>query len=296
MVSKKNKSYPFINLTVNRHITSKDYSHQNLQKSSFENGDLRYANFSGSDLRGANFSGANLTGADLTKIKTGIPTIETIWIFIAALLVSLLSGYMAFLTGATVHAMLASKVNEIRAAGIISSVMIILFIALSLWKGVGNAFIRLIVPVSLFALVIGIVSYASGFGNGSAMLQLITSLLLVVVMFAVGTTARAAAGSLSNILFLIVALSGGIFGRNIGGGIGTVIMALACMQISKRALSGAKGFEALRKVAFYFTRKFGTSFHHAKLVAANLSNSKLRSTDFSGADTTLTQWDKTKKA
>jgi hypothetical protein len=59
-------------------------------------------------------------------------------------------------------------------------------------------------------------------------------------MFIVGTIARAAARTLSNILFMIVALSGGMFGKSVGGGIGTVAMAIACALMSKELLSGAK--------------------------------------------------------
>jgi uncharacterized protein YjbI with pentapeptide repeats len=114
-------------------------------------------------------------------------------------------------------------------------------------------------------------------------------------MFIVGTIASSAAGNLSHILFLIVAVSGGTFGKSIGGGIAAVIMALACAQISKKALSGAKGFESLRRVALYFTRKFGTSFRNSKLTEANFSQSKIQNTDFTNADVTAVNWGNSKK-
>ena len=127
------------------------------------------------------------------------------------------------------------------------------------------------------------------------MLYLVISLFFLVVMFIIGTVARAAAGMLSNILFIIVAIAGGMFGKSIGGGIGTVIMALSCAQISKRALSGAKGFETLRKIAFSITSRFGTSFRKAKLAGSDFTGSKIHNADFSNADISQVKWDGAKK-
>ena len=56
-------------------------------------------------------------------------------------------------------------------------------------------------------------------------------------MFIVGTLSRATAGTLAtNVLFIVVAMSGAMFGRSMGGGIGTVLIALACAAVSKQAL------------------------------------------------------------
>jgi uncharacterized protein YjbI with pentapeptide repeats len=114
-------------------------------------------------------------------------------------------------------------------------------------------------------------------------------------MFVVGTIARAAAGTLSDLLFIVVALSGAFFGRSVGGGIGTVIMAVSCMIISKRALKGARGFRKLGSVAKYITRKFGTSFRDSKLQNVNFSRSYLHNSDFSHADISMVHWGNSKK-
>src|SRR5438045_9463383 len=95
-----------------------DYSNRNLQKASFQNKELSYATFTGSDLRGADFSGANLSGADFSHVKTGIPPVTRVLLFLAALVVSLFSGYIAMLAGHTVQQMLASPDKQIRKAGI----------------------------------------------------------------------------------------------------------------------------------------------------------------------------------
>jgi hypothetical protein len=276
-------------------IIPKDYSKKNLQKASFKNEDLSYSCFSDSDLRGADFSGSDLTGADFTHVRTGITPANTLRIFIAALVVSLISGYLAMLTGHTVQVMLASNDQNIRFAGISTIVIVALFICYYYWKGGISAIRYLMIPAVIVALLVSLVAYVSGLGSSVGMFYQILALILVVFMFIVGTIARAAAGSLSNILFLIVALSGGMFGKSLGGGIGTVIMAVACAQISKRALSGAKGFEALREIVFLINQQFGTSFRNSQLSNANFSGSTIRNSDFTNADISTVNWGDGKK-
>src|SRR5262249_17743654 len=159
-----------------------------------------------SDLRGADFTGADLTGADFTIAKTGITPLNTVLIFIAALIVSAVSGYVAMLAGHTVQQMFASKDHYVKTAGIVSTIMIVMFIVFAYWKGVGHAITHLILPASIIALLVGLISYWTGAGTGRGMLYLVIACVLVAIMFIVGTIARAAAGALSNILFVVVAL------------------------------------------------------------------------------------------
>ncbi len=270
-------------------------SNQNLQKASFINQDLSNADFSGSDLRGADFTGSNLSAANFSNTRTGIPTVSTVWIFIGALAVSVLSGYFAMLTGRTIQLMLSSKDQNIKIAGIVSAVIIILFLIYAWWKGGRNAMLHLILPAAILALLTGTIAYFFGLGTGRGALYLILSFVFLLIMFIVGTVARSAAGALSNILFMIVALSGGMFGKNIGGGVAAVIMAIGCAMISKRALSGVKGFDFLQKIASSLVTKFGTSFRSSKLTNANFSGARVHNTDFSDADLSMVNWEGAKK-
>jgi pentapeptide repeat protein len=282
---------------IRKPIHPDEYSNKDLQGASFKNEDLANINFSGSDLRGADFSGSNLSGADMTNARTGITSLTVILLFFGALAVSLLSGYIAMLAGRTIQIMMASTDTKVRAAGIISLVIILFFIIFSYLKGVNNAIKNLVIPVVILAVVIGIAAKLSGLGTGRGMLYLILALILVAVMFVVGTVARAAAGTLSStILFVVVALGGGMFGKSIGGGLGTVIMAISCAVISKKALSTSKGFDDLKKIATFITRRFGTSFRNSQLAHTNFSSSKIHNADFTNADTTLVNWGDSKKA
>lgn len=275
---------------------SKDFSHKNLRNKMFLKEDLRNARFTNSDLRGADFSGADLTGADMSGIKTGITPLNTFFIFLVTLAVSFFSGYVAMLAGKTAQEMIRSADSRLKAAGVISLALIVLFIVLSWLRGVRNAIQKLFIPVCLIALTLSFVSYWTGVGTGMGMLYLILTCFLVAVMFIVGTVARAAAGTLSStFIFIIVALGGGMFGKSLGGGIGTVIMAISCAVISKKALRGAKGFESLRKIAYLITAKWGTSFRNSKLVNASFKKGKLQNVDFTNADVSSVDWGDSKQ-
>jgi len=268
----------------------KDFSDRDLQGMSFVNQDLRYSSFVNSDLRGADFSGANVSGVDFSLVKTGITPLHVAFIFMIALLISLLSGYVAMLGGLTVQKMMASENEQVRMAGFMAVVISILFILYTGWKGGGNAIKNVIVPAMLLALFLSLTAYLSGFGTGMGMLYLVLAVLLIVVMFVAGTIARAVAGTVSNLLFLIVAFSGGLFGKSIGGDISTVVLSLASAHISKKALSGADGFTFLRKLTIFITRKFGTSFRNARMVNARFFRAKIHNADFTGTDISLVNW------
>lgn len=276
---------------------SKDFSNQNLQKASFLNEDLAGANFKNSDLRGADFTGSNLTGARFNEAKIGIVPLHVGLIFFVSLAVSLFSGYIAMLAGTTVQLMLHSSDSKERFVGVLTIIIIVVFIAYFWWKGGTAALRNLVIPIMAAALFVGAVSYLSGAGTGRGMLYLLAGLILVVVMLAVGTMARAAAGTTSStILFLVVALGGGMFGKSVGGGIGTTIMAISCVQISKRALKGVKGFDTMQKLAIYITTKFGTSFRNANLTDADFSAIKIiRNADFTAADVSYVCWGDSQK-
>jgi len=273
-----------------------DYSKKNLQKSSFKNENLVRTSFAGSDLRGADFSGADLSGANLSKVKTGITPLNTSLIFIVALVVSLLSGYVAMLAGTTIQNMLNSVDSKVRTAGIVSIILVVVFIAYYYWKGGRTVIRNFLIPAILISVVLGVVSYLADLGTGRGMLFLVLALLLVIVMVTIGTVARALAGVLSStFLFILVAVGGSMFGTTVGGGIGTVIMAISCALISKRALGGADGFESLRKIASFITGKWGTSFRNANLANADFSSSKIHNADFTNADLSSVNWGSSKK-
>jgi len=272
-----------------------DYKNQNLQGKSFKEQNLQNADFSGSDLRGADFNGANLSNSNFSNTKTGLSISSFILIFILSLVISLLSGYIAMLTGTTIQTMFGSGDKNIVLAGYITSGLFIVFILLTIWKG-GGFTMKIVFPVILLALILGAIFILTGAGTGMGAFYGVIAICLFVLMFYVGTISRASAGTLaSNVLFIIVALGGGMFGKSIGGGLGTVVMALSCAAISKRALKGTKGFEFLSSVALKVGTYFGTSFKSADLTNANFSSSVIKNTNFTDAKLDGVNWENTKK-
>jgi hypothetical protein len=273
-----------------------EYAGRDLQGKSFKGADLKYANFSGADLRSADFTGADLSGADFSKSVTGMKLSYKILIFIGALVISLFSGYLAMMLGTTVQGMIKSTDWHEHYAGLIASGFIVIFTGFSMWKGIYTA-TRRVLPIMLgIPVVTGLFMVLSGFGTGSGSFYGLYAILLMASMFTVGTISRATAGTLaSGILFLIVAVGGGLFGRTVGGGIGTVILAVSCAIISKQALKLENSRSVLKKIALTMGTYYGTSFRKANLTQANFSEAVIQNTDFSKADLSGVNWTHAKK-
>jgi hypothetical protein len=270
-------------------------SEKNLQGKSYKGQTLPDADFSGADLRGTDFTEAVITNANFSKCKTGLKTSSAVLIFILALIISMLSGYIAMLTGDTVQTMIKSSDPKIVTSGYIVTGLMVIFVLLAIWKGGKNTLVSVIVTIAA-VLLTGLISYISGIGTGIGSLYASLALVLFVAMIIVGTIARASAGTLSsNIIFLIVAVGGGMFGKNLGGGLGTVILAVACAVISKSVLSGKGDFPLIKKIALTVGSYFGTSFKNADLTGADFSESEIKNTNFSGAKLSDVNWENSKK-
>src|SRR5688572_31900447 len=154
-----------------------DYSKMNLQNASFRDENLVNTSFHGSDLRGADFTGADLTGADLSQVKTGITPSKTFLIVSVAMVVSMLSGYIAMLAGVTIQDILKSDNGKIKAAGIVSIILIVAFIVYYYLKGGSSVIRHLLLPAFLISVVIGGFAFFSGLGTGRGMLYISLALL-----------------------------------------------------------------------------------------------------------------------
>lgn len=272
-----------------------DYSGKNLQGIQFRGQNLQNVDFTGADLRGADFSFANLAGAHFSKSKPGLRTSSKVLIFVFSLLVSLLSGYIAMLAGTTVQKLIYSTDWRLQVAGFLTMLFFLIFTASALFKGLDKAISKVLVVIIAVTIVLGLFMYFTGIGTGMGAVYGGIALLLMALMFVVGTIARATIGTMgSNVLFLIVALAGGLFGRSLGGGIGTVVMALACAVISKRALKEQTD-SLLKKIALSISSRLGTSFRNADLTNADFSDTVIENTNFSNAKLTGVNWKNTKK-
>jgi hypothetical protein len=270
-------------------------SKKSLQGKSFKGQNLPAADFSGADLRGADFTGAVLTNANFSKCRTGLKTSSVVLVFIFALAISLLSGYFAMLTGATIQLMLKSPENGIVTAAYITLALILIFIVLIIWKGGFNTLILIVITI-FSAVLAGLIFWLTGLGTGIGSLYASLALILFVIMVFVGITARATAGTLSStIIYLIVAIGGSVFGKSLGGGIGTVVLAISCAVISKRVLAGKDDLPMIKKIALTVGSYFGTSFRNADLTGVDFSESVIKNTIFTGAKQSGIKWENSKK-
>ena len=273
-----------------------DYSGKNLQGQSFKDQNFKNANFSGADLRGANFSNANLENADFSKAITGMKIQHSILLFLISLLISLLSGYIATLVGITVKSMILSAETTMQISGYLTLGYFTVFIGFAFWKGLFKAIKKVFLIMILLSVLLGLFGFFTGLGSGVGALKGVLSLVMITLMFLVGTISRASAGTLaSNILFLLVGVAGSVFGRSVGGGLGTVVLAIACAVISKRALDDTNKSSILRKIALNVGAWFGTSFKGANLSNANFSEALIKNTNFSNAQLSGVNWSNTKK-
>lgn len=188
------------------------------------------------------------------------------------------------LSGSVAQSLLTSEEPRLRLAGYIICGLFVVFIGVAVWTGLNNKSAKVAVVMIVLIIIVGAVAYftdASATGIGTV--YGVGALLLVIAMLIIGTVARATAGSLqSTVLFIIVAMGGGMFAKSLGGGVGTLIMATATAIISKKALKSADS-SLVKTIALRISTSFGTSFKNADLTGASFKDMEVKNCDFNGA-------------
>lgn len=240
--------------------------------------------FRNQDLRSKKFVNTNLKDAVFEKCNMGISPFNGVVIFIIAACLSLTAGYIAMLSGSAVQALLTAKEPRLQLAGYIICVLFLTSVAIAIGRGLNYSSARLALIMIGLVILIGLISYftdAAGAGIGA--LYGVATLLLVFIMLLIGAIARATAGSLqSTLLFMIVAMGGGIFAKSLGGGIGTLIMTIATVVISKKALKSNKD-SLIKNITLRISTAFGTSFKNTNLSGASFNDMVIKNSNFQGA-------------
>lgn len=240
--------------------------------------------FRNEDLRSKKFTGTNLRGAVFENCIFGINSSNRFIIFMISACLSLFAGYIAMLSGNVTQSLLTSDEQRLRLAGYAISGLFVVFIAVVLWSGLNYRSAKVAIGMIVLIIIVGAVAYftdASATGIGTV--YGVGALLLVIAMLIIGTVARATAGSLqSTVLFIIVAMGGGMFAKSLGGGVGTLIMALATAVISKKALKSDQD-SLVKNLALRISTSFGTSFKNADLTGASFKDVEVKNCDFNRA-------------
>ena len=159
------------------------------------------------------------------------------------------------------------------------------------WQGLGTTIKSFVSKILFSSLLLGVLVIVTGVGSGAGAIGIIFGLVLLTIVTVSATVARACAGTMSNILFFLVAIGGLLAGRIFGAGLGATVIAICSVLISKRALSGDRRDDLILRVTLTISSYFGTTFRQANLTHANFTNAQLLNTDFRQAVLTGVCWD-----
>jgi hypothetical protein len=245
--------------------------------------DLHGINLHGADLRGVDLTASNLREADLSGVVTGRPVQWTLALGAAGVAFSWLLGIVAGRIAAHVRGWLQSGDPRYRAAAFFIAAELILFLGVLLWKGTAVALTRVTAVAVAVAAVVGLLGVATGLGSGRAAVFALILIAVAAAIVLLGTVARITAGTGAPWLFYLSAMGGGLMGREAGGGVLVVAIAIVAAIVGRRALRGDRRDAALSRWAEALSCLGGTRFRGADLLGANLRGAKLKNSDFRDA-------------
>ncbi len=272
-------------------MNSLNFSGQNLQGKSFQGQNLIGADFRGADIRSTDFSNANLSNADFSDAVAGLDKKSSLILFLLSIFVSMMAGAVAGL-GVQFIERLFKQSQYTSLAITISSILLALFLLVTFWKGLGTAIKSFVSKILFSSLLLGVLVIVTGVGSGAGAIGIIFGLVLLTIVTVSATLARACAGTMSNILFFLVAIGGVLAGRSFGAGLGATAIAISSVLISKRALSGDRRDAVILRMTLAISSYFGTSFRNSNLTNANFTNARLINADFRQATLTDICWDR----
>jgi hypothetical protein len=251
--------------------TTPEYRAMNLRHRSFQDLALEGADFSEADLRGADFSGARLEHANFHNARLGMSPLVGALIMLGAVGVSIAAGVMAGEVFDAVSNRLTSSSWE-RSTGAATILLLVsLFIVFLFWRGFE-------VAVKVFLVV-----FALAYGLNAA-IQLIWGDVDVavglrgfglVVLFALavfaGLVGRMVGGTFGALAIALVAIPGGVAAGRAEGGLAALVISVALVLISKRALRADPRDRRLQMIAHALVSRWGTQFVGADLTGADFT-------------------------
>ena len=263
-----------------------------LRGRSFAGTRMRHASLAGADLRGADLTGADLRGADLSRMRGGLSRRWTVLVMFVAFSLLVGIGALAGAAGSNVHQAIASAEPPRRAMGILVAAALSIFLVLGIWRGLRWATRHVLPLAAALCAAAGLWLTLSGAGAGTVELAVMGFLPLVVAMVAVSALARVMAGATgSYFFFAVVAGSGAMTGRALGGGVAALAIAIAAMLMARQTRRRQDVFPLLARVSAVIACHGGTRLCDADLTGANLAGAHLVGCDFRGARLVGTHFD-----
>lgn len=265
---------------------SGDYRGQNLRNTNFSGQSLTGADFSEADIRGADFSDADLNGAQFSRSRGGVPPLWAATVVGVALLIASLVGVVAALATAAMAQRVTTGDSTDRIAVMVIATIGVLTIGIATFRSIRLA---LVVGLVMTAAAI-VVSMPILVIRGEFSLQVAATsviwLAAVVGTFTVGAIARATAGIISPVAFLIIAVVGAVVARTSGGRVFAILISFAAVIVARRALANPDEVRWLHRGSHSFLLNKRTSYRRANLTNAVFTDAVTGPSDFTEATIT----------
>src|SRR5690606_282371 len=131
----------------------------------------------------------------------------------------------------------------------------------------------------------------AGAGTGAGALAAVAFVMLAAAIVTVSVLARAAAGIAGTLYFAVVAISGGLIGRALGGGVAALAVAIGAMLMARRSSARAHDFPFMSRWSTALACRGGTRFRDADLSGAHFDGASVVASDFRGARLEGTSFD-----
>jgi hypothetical protein len=253
--------------------------------------DLEGADFSGQDVRGVDFTEANLRSANFSDATLGVaPRVGVILLGIA-LLISLGAGVaIGWSVDGLRHRISADQWDEV-AEGSSMAVILVVLVAVIIWRGFDLAF-KAVVAVYFTMLVINFVANLIWDEvEYVRMLRATAIVIFLVLAVTAGIFGRVVGGVFGSWSIAVVAVLGGLASGRFEGGLAGIVVAISLVTISKRAVRGDPRDRTLRKEAHRLIHRWGTSFRDADVTGVDFTGANVSLCDLRGATVVGVKWD-----
>jgi hypothetical protein len=258
--------------------------------------DLEGADFSDKDLRGVDFAGANLRSANFRDATFGVEPRVGVMLLGIGLLISVGAGVaIGWSVDGLRHRISADQWDEI-AEGSSMAVILVVLVAVIIWRGFDLAF-KVVVAVYFALLVINVVANLIWDEVEYVRTLRATAIVIFLVLaVAAGIFGRVVGGVFGSWSTAMVAVLGGLASGRFEGGLAGIVVAISLVTISKRAVRGDPRDRTLRREAHRLIHRWGTSFRDADVSGADFTGANASLCDLRGATVVGVKWDPDQRA